>query len=225
MCAGWVGGRRRRRRMVHWWRRRWRLRAAGHTCLHFIRRRVTGARGYGRAFGPQHLPPRRRPRLAGGLRGGQLRDDDACVQRQTRWDKESLRHGGRVAGVARVCRMGRRRDGGGGGGGGRWNGVGRGRWGAGGRVHRQDCADDRAEARIGRWGGEAWGKFQCGAFSRLPRSMRHAEAGAQILVPGIGQTGPRPKKFAAPRRMQRLLEERFRDPALHIGGLYSTRPI
>jgi hypothetical protein len=25
--------------------------------------------------------------------------------------------------------------------------------------------------------------------------------------------------------MQRLLEERFRDPALHIGGLYSTRPI
>jgi hypothetical protein len=25
--------------------------------------------------------------------------------------------------------------------------------------------------------------------------------------------------------MQRLLEERFRDPALHIGGLYSARPI
>jgi hypothetical protein len=69
------------------------------------------------------------------------------------------------------------------------------------------------------------GKFQCGAFSRLPRSMPRAEAGAQSLVPGIGQTGPRPKKIAAPRRMQRLLEERFRDPALHIGGLYSTRPI
>jgi hypothetical protein len=41
----------------------------------------------------------------------------------------------------------------------------------------------------------------------------------------IGQTGPRPKKFAAPRRMQRLLEERFHDPVLHIGGLYSARPI
>jgi hypothetical protein len=52
--------------------------------------------------------------------------------------------------------------------------------------------------------------------------MSRTEAGAQILVPGIGQTGPRPKKFTAPRRMQRLLEKRFRDPALHIGGLYSA---
>jgi hypothetical protein len=60
--------------------------------------------------------------------------------------------------------MGRRRDGGGGGGGGRWNGVGRGRWGAGGRVHRQDCADDRAEARIGRWGGEARGEVSVWGF-------------------------------------------------------------
>jgi hypothetical protein len=48
--------------------------------------------------------------------------------------------------------------------------------------------------------------------------MPHAEAGAQILVPAIGQTGPR-------RYMQRLLEGRFRNPALHIGGLYSARPI
>jgi hypothetical protein len=63
------------------------------------------------------------------------------------------------------------------------------------------------------------------AFSRLPRPMPRAEAGAQSLVPGIGQTGPRPKKIAAPRHMQRLLEGRFRDPALHIGGLYSARPI
>jgi hypothetical protein len=55
--------------------------------------------------------------------------------------------------------------------------------------------------------------------------MPRAEAGAQILVPGIGQTGPRPKKFAAPRRIQRLLEERFRNPVLHIAGLYSARPI
>jgi hypothetical protein len=55
--------------------------------------------------------------------------------------------------------------------------------------------------------------------------MPRAKAGAQILVPGIGQTGPRLKKFTAPRRMQRLLEERFRDPALHIGSLYSARPI
>jgi hypothetical protein len=97
--------------MVHWWR----LRAAGHTCLHFFWW-VTGARGCGRAFGRRHLPPRRRPRLAGGLPGGQLRGGGACVQRRTRQDKKSWHHGGRVAGVARVCRMGRRRDRGGGGG-------------------------------------------------------------------------------------------------------------
>jgi hypothetical protein len=55
--------------------------------------------------------------------------------------------------------------------------------------------------------------------------MPRTGAEAQGLVLRIGQTGPRPKKFAAPRRMQRLLEERFRDLALHIGGLYSARPI
>jgi hypothetical protein len=55
--------------------------------------------------------------------------------------------------------------------------------------------------------------------------MPRAGAEAQSLVPSIGQTGPRPKNFAAPRRMQRLLEERFRDPALHIDDLYSARPI
>jgi hypothetical protein len=55
--------------------------------------------------------------------------------------------------------------------------------------------------------------------------MPRAGAEAQILVPRIGQTGQHPKKFAAPRCMQRLLEERFRDPALHINGLYSTQPI
>jgi hypothetical protein len=55
--------------------------------------------------------------------------------------------------------------------------------------------------------------------------MPRAEAGAQILVPGIGQTGPHLNFFAAPRRMQRLLEERFRDAALHISSLYSARPI
>jgi hypothetical protein len=55
--------------------------------------------------------------------------------------------------------------------------------------------------------------------------MPRAGAEAQSLVLKIGQTGPHPKKFAAPCCMQRLLEERFRDPALHIGGLYSARPI
>jgi hypothetical protein len=55
--------------------------------------------------------------------------------------------------------------------------------------------------------------------------MPRVEEGAHILVPGIGQTGPRLKKIAAPRCLQRLLEERFHDPALHIGGLYSARPI
>jgi hypothetical protein len=69
------------------------------------------------------------------------------------------------------------------------------------------------------------GKFQRGSFSRLPRPMPCAGAEAQILVPRIGQTGPRPKKIAAPRRLQRLLEDRFRHPALYIGGLYSARPI
>jgi hypothetical protein len=69
------------------------------------------------------------------------------------------------------------------------------------------------------------GKFQRGFFSQSPRPMPRAGAEAQSLVPRIGQTGPRPKKFAAPRRMQRLLEERFRNPVLHIGGLYSAAPI
>jgi hypothetical protein len=49
--------------------------------------------------------------------------------------------------------------------------------------------------------------------------MPHVGAEAQSLVLGIGQTGLRP------RRMQRLLEEHFRDPALHIGDLYSAHPI
>jgi hypothetical protein len=57
--------------------------------------------------------------------------------------------------------MGRRRDGGGGA---RWNGVGRGRWGAEERVHHRDCADGRAGARIGRWSGEAWGKVSARDF-------------------------------------------------------------
>jgi hypothetical protein len=84
-----------------------------------------------------------------------------------------------------------------------------------------------AARRRGFGGGAArrGGKFQRGSFSRLPRPMPRAGAEAQILVPRIGQTGPRPKKFAAPRRLQRLLEEHFRDPMLHIGDLYSARPI
>jgi hypothetical protein len=50
------------------------------------------------------------------------------------------------------------------GGGGRWNGVGRGRWGAQGRVHRRDCAGGRVKARIGRWGGEARGEVSARGF-------------------------------------------------------------
>jgi hypothetical protein len=101
-----------------------------------------------------------RPRLARGLCGV-----GTCVQRRAGQDEESSRRGGCVAGVgatARVCRMGRRRDGGDGGR--RWNGVGRGRWGAGGRVHRRDCAGGRAEARIGRWGGEARAEVSARGF-------------------------------------------------------------
>jgi hypothetical protein len=99
------------------------------------------------ALGRRHLPPQRRPRLAGSLRGG-----GACVQHRARRDKENSGRGSCVASVgatARVWRMERWRNGGGCG---RWNGVGRGRWGAGGRVHRRNCAGGRAEARIGRWG-------------------------------------------------------------------------
>jgi hypothetical protein len=55
--------------------------------------------------------------------------------------------------------------------------------------------------------------------------MPRAGAEAQSLVLRIGQTGPRPKKIATSRRMQRLLEERFCDPALRISDLYSARPI
>jgi hypothetical protein len=83
---------------------------AGHTCLYFFQRRVTGARGCERSFGRQHLPPRWRPRLAGGLRGG-----GACVRRRTWRDNESSHLRDRVAGVARVCRMRQRRVEGGGG--------------------------------------------------------------------------------------------------------------
>jgi hypothetical protein len=79
-----------------------------------------------------------------------------------------------------------------------------------------------AARRRGLGGGAArrGGKFQRGAFSRLRQPMPCAEAGAQILVPGIGQTGSRPKKIAAPRCMQRLLEGRFRALALHISSIY-----
>jgi hypothetical protein len=115
------------------------------------------ARGCGRVFGRRHLPPQRRPHLAGGLRGG-----SACVQRQTRQHKESSRRGGRVADVARVYRGGRRHDRGGGGGG-RGNGVG-GSVGARGCIHRRNCAGSRAEARIGRWGGEARGEISARVF-------------------------------------------------------------
>jgi hypothetical protein len=163
MCAGWVGGRRRRRRSVRWWRRRRSLRAAGRTCFHPFRRRATGARGCGRAFRCRYLPPRQRQCLAGSLRGGHLRGGGASVQRRTRWHKESSRCGGQILGVARVCRVGRRRDGGCGGGG-RGDGVGRGRWGAGEHVHRRNCAGGHAEARIWWQGGEARGRSFSASF-------------------------------------------------------------
>jgi hypothetical protein len=98
-------------------------------------------------------------------RGGAKRARAAAQRELTPRHKESSRRGGRVAGVARVCRVGRRRDGGSGGGsGGRGNGVGRGRWGAGERVHRRNCAGGRAEARIRRRGGEAWGEVSVRVF-------------------------------------------------------------
>jgi hypothetical protein len=199
MCAGWVGRRRHRRRSVHWWRRRRSLRAAGRTCFHPFCRRANGARGCGWAFGRRHLPPRWRPRLAGSLRGG-----GASVQRRTRRHKESSRRGGRVAGVARVCRVGRRRDGGCGGSGRRGNGVGRGRWGAGERVHRRICAGGRAEARIRRRGGEARGEVSARVFFAVAstdaaRWSRSPKFSAQDRA-----NGPVPKKncstapYAAP---------------------------
>jgi hypothetical protein len=86
-----------------------------------------------------------------GLRGG-----GTCVQHRAWRDEESTGRGvPDVGATARVWCMGRRHDGGGGG---RWNGVGRGRRGAGGSVHRRNCAGDRSEARIGRWGSDARGE-------------------------------------------------------------------
>jgi hypothetical protein len=196
------------------------LRAAGRGRLHFLRRRVTDARGCGRHLDASTFLLDGAPALPGGLHGC-----GTCMQRRARWDGESLGHDGCVASVgatARVWRMGWRRDGGGGG---RWNGVGRGRWGAGGRVHRRNCAGGRTEARIGRWGGEAQGEVSARVSSRVRRAMPGAASGAQSLALGIWQTDPRPKKFAAPRRTQCLLEGRFRGPKVQIGCLYSARPV
>jgi hypothetical protein len=91
------------------------------------------------------------------------------------------------------------------------------------------CRKACPSPELRRWprGGEDWavGDVSAGGSARMRRAMPRAAAGAQILALRIGQTGPRPKKFAAPRRMQRLLGGRFRAPAMHIGGLYSARPI
>jgi hypothetical protein len=133
-------------------------------------------------------------RITGGLRSGQLHGGGACVQRRTQRDKESSRRGGRVADITRFCRMGRRRR--------WWRKV---EWTREGSVGCQRARPSPGLRRRPR-GGENWavgrrgagGKFQHGAFLRLPQPMPRAEAGAQILVPGIGQTGPRPKKFTAP---------------------------
>jgi hypothetical protein len=98
-------------------------------------------------------------RLAGGLGG-----DDACVECRARRGEEGSGGGGGVpdaSATARIWRTRRRPDGGSGGG--RWNGIGRGRRGAGGRVHRRNYAGGCAEERIGLWGDDAWeGSFLVG---------------------------------------------------------------
>jgi hypothetical protein len=152
-------------------------------------------------------------------RGGQLRDSGACVQRRARRDEERSGRGACVVGVgatSRVWCMGRRPQ---------VNRVGRGRWGAGGRFHHRNCTSGRTEARIGRWGGETQGEVSARVSSRVRRAMPGAASGAQSLALGIWQTGPRPKKFAAPRRTQCLLEGRFRGLKVQIGCLYSARPV
>jgi hypothetical protein len=172
--------------------------ATGRTCFHPCRRWATGARGCGRAFRRRHLLPRRRPRLAGSLHGG-----DASVQRRTRWHKESSHRGGRIAGVARVCRVGRRCNGGCGGGGGRGNGVGRGRWGAGECVHRRNCADGRAEARIRRRGA---GEISTRAFFAVASTDAARWSRSPKFIAQDRANRPAPKKicsaapYAAPAR-------------------------
>jgi hypothetical protein len=119
--------------------------------------------------------------------------------------------------------MGRRHDEGCGGG--RWKEVGRGWRGVEGHVHRRNCANGRAEARIGRWGGDARGKFQDGFSLRVRRAMPRAAAEAQTIAPMIGQNGSRLKKIIVSRRIQHSPEEPFRSSALHIDDLYSAQPM
>jgi hypothetical protein len=172
--------------------------------------RLVGTRCGRRALRHGDLPLGRRcgwPRHADDLRGG-----SACVQRRTRWDEESAGGGGGVPSVgatARVWRIWRCPDDGGRVGG-RWNRVGRGWKGAGGRVHRRNCAGGHTEAGIWRWGGEARERNILVGFLRVRVGVTpRVVAGVQSIPPRIVQNAPHPKFFTAPCSLQRLLKEHF----------------
>jgi hypothetical protein len=59
---------------------------------------------------------------------------------------------------------------------------------------------------IGRSGGEAEGEVSARGFFARGQAMPRAVAGAPSIAHAMARTRPRPKKFTAPRRLQRLLE-------------------
>jgi hypothetical protein len=52
--------------------------------------------------------------------------------------------------------------------------------------------------------------------------MPQVAADASHMTPQRGQNAARTKKFTAPSRIARLLEEQIRLDALHTGGYYSV---
>lgn len=89
--------------------------------------------------------------------------------------------------------------------------------GTGGGIDRRR-RDFAAAARWEMEGVGAGGNFQPFGYSRVRQAMPRAVADASHLALGIVQNTARPKIFTAPRRLPRLLEERFRLRALQISG-------
>jgi hypothetical protein len=77
-----------------------------------------------------------------------------------------------------------------------------------------------------RRGGKMEGAGAEGNFSRVhsraSAQMPRAAADASHFMPWIVQTAARPKKFAAPLRIPRLLEGRFRLRAWYTGDFFSA---
>jgi hypothetical protein len=67
----------------------------------------------------------------------------------------------------------------------------------------------------------AGGISACCIFARVQRNAARCSH-ASHLVPRIVQTTARPKKFAAPLRIPRLLEGRFRLRVRYTGSFFSA---